>query len=159
MSFRVGIGYDIHRFGVDRPLVLGGVSIPDAKGLQGHSDADVLLHAIIDAVLGAAGLGDIGGHFPSNDPAYRDADSRELLAKTLAMVRSAGYEISNVDATIVAERPHLAGHIEAIRSCITEDMGLTHGDANVKAKTNEGLDAIGRGEAIAAYAVVLLMKT
>jgi 2-C-methyl-D-erythritol 2,4-cyclodiphosphate synthase len=159
MSFRVGIGYDIHRVGADRALVLGGVSIPDAVGLEGHSDADVLLHAIIDAILGAAGLGDIGRHFPPGDPAYRDADSRDLLAEALAMARGASYTVYNVDATVVAERPRLSDYIETMRGHISGSIGLRLEDVNVKAKTNEGLDAVGRGEAIAAYAVVLLTKT
>jgi 2-C-methyl-D-erythritol 2,4-cyclodiphosphate synthase len=160
MSFRVGIGYDIHRVGgVDRPLVLGGMLIPDAQALEGHSDADVVLHAIIDAILGAAALGDIGQHFPPTDPAYRNADSRDLLAQTLRLMNDHGYQVDNVDVTVVAERPRLGQYIGTMRARIADDLAVTVDEVSIKAKTNEGLGAIGRGEAIAAYAVALLSKT
>ncbi|MFQ5879148.1 MAG: 2-C-methyl-D-erythritol 2,4-cyclodiphosphate synthase [Dehalococcoidia bacterium] len=159
MSGRVGIGYDVHRFGGSRPLVLGGVAIPHSQGLAGHSDADVLLHAIIDALLGAAALGDIGQHFPADGPTYRDADSRDLLARTLTLVQGKGYRVANVDATVIAQRPRLAPHIAAMRHCIAQALGVEVGEVSVKATTNEGMDALGRGEGIAAFAVALLTKT
>ena len=159
MSVRIGIGYDIHRFGGSRPLMLGGVAIPHNKGLEGHSDADVLLHAIIDALLGAAALGDIGQHFPSDDPIYRNADSRDLLARTLALVQEQGYRVANVDATVVAERPRLTSHIPSMRQSIAQLLAVTVGDVNVKATTNDRLDAVGRVAGIAAFAVALLSKT
>lgn len=158
MNFRVGIGYDIHRFGTVRPLVLGGVVVPNAEGLEGHSDADVLLHAIIDAILGAAALGDIGQHYPPDDPSYRGADSRDLLAKTLALVRQQGYQVANVDATIIAQRPKLAPYIEEMRRQIASVLDIDMRNVSVKATTNEGLDALGRAEGIAAFAVALLNK-
>jgi 2-C-methyl-D-erythritol 2,4-cyclodiphosphate synthase len=153
---RVGIGYDVHRFAEGRPLVLGGVTIEGETGLGGHSDADVLLHAIIDASLGAAGLGDIGSHFPDDDPQWQDAVSAALLERTLSLVRDAGFAPQNIDATVIAERPRLAPHIPAMRERIAGLTGLAESAVNVKAKTNEGLGEIGRGEAIAALAVVLV---
>jgi len=150
---RAGIGYDIHRFEAGRPLVLGGVTIPGETGLAGHSDADVLLHAVIDALLGAAGLGDIGTHFPDSDTQWADANSAALLERTVALVRVAGYAPQNVDATVIAEKPRLAEHIEAMRARIAVLVGAP---ANVKAKTNEGIGEVGRGEGIAAVAVALL---
>src|SRR3972149_4839322 len=120
---RIGIGYDVHRFQEDRPLVLGGVPFPGETGLGGHSDADVLLHAIIDALFGAAGLGDIGQHFPPDDPRWEAASSLDLLARTLALVREAGFEVGNVDATVIAERPRLAPHLAAMRERIAEVLG------------------------------------
>lgn len=159
MSVRAGIGYDIHRFGRPRPLLLGGVAIAHDRGLEGHSDADVLLHAIIDALLGAAALGDIGQHFPPDDPAYRDADSGDLLARALALVREAGYRVGNVDATIIAQTPRLAPHLPAMRRCLAQALGLALEDVSVKATTSEGLGALGRGEGIAALAVATLTKT
>ena len=155
---RVGIGYDIHRFEDGRPLILGGVEVDGETGLAGHSDADVLLHAIIDAVLGAAGLGDIGRHFPPDDPEWKDASSLDLLARTLALVRDTGFTLGNVDATVIAERPRLSPHIHSMRERIAEALNVEAGRVNVKATTNEGLDAIGRGEGIAAMAVVLLKE-
>lgn len=139
--------------------MLGGVAIPHNKGLEGHSDADVLLHAITDALLGAAALGDIGQHFPSDDPIYRNADSRDLLARALALVREAGYRVGNVDATVVAERPRLASYIPAIRQGLAELLGVAVQDVNIKATTNDRLDALGRVAGIAAFAVALLTKT
>ena len=155
---RVGIGYDIHRFEEGRPLVLGGVEIAGETGLAGHSDADVLLHAIVDALLGAAGLGDIGQHFPPGDAQWKGANSLDLLARALEMVREAGFAAGNVDATVIAERPRLAEHVPAMREVIAKALGIEAGLVNVKATTNEGIGEIGRGEGIAAMAVVLLRE-
>jgi len=154
---RIGIGYDIHRFQEGRRLLLGGVEIAGEEGLGGHSDADVLLHAIMDALLGAAGLGDIGHFFPPDDPALAGADSRELLARTVQMIGPLGYAVGNVDATVIAERPRLAPHMKAMRQRIAETLEMDESRVSVKATTNEGLGDIGRGEGIAALAVVLLM--
>lgn len=156
MSFRVGQGFDVHALAAGRRLVIGGVTIPFDKGLAGHSDADVLIHAVCDALLGAAALGDIGRHFPDTDPRYRDSDSRGLLREVGRLVRAAGFEIANVDATVIAQAPHLAPHIWAMVANIATDLGLRASQVNVKAKTAEGLDAIGRGEGIAAQAVALV---
>jgi 2-C-methyl-D-erythritol 2,4-cyclodiphosphate synthase len=153
---RVGHGYDVHALVRERKLVVGGVEIAFEKGLAGHSDADVLLHAITDALLGAAGLGDIGRHFPDTDPAYRGADSRELLRQAVARVRAAGYSVSNVDATIIAQAPRMAPHIPAMVANIAADLGVGTDRVNVKAKTTERLGFTGRGEGIAAEAVALL---
>lgn len=153
---RVGIGEDIHRIDDARTLVLGGVIIEEGPGLAGHSDADVLLHAITDAVLGAAALGDIGHHFPPSDPRYAHADSADFLRVALRLAREAGYEVGNIDATVRAERPKLAPYIPHIRERIAEIAGVEAGQVSVKAKTSEGLDAVGRREAMAASAVVLL---
>lgn len=156
---RIGIGYDIHRTAPGRPLRLGGVDLPAPFGLLGHSDADVLLHAVCDALLGAAALGDIGEHFPDDDPALRDADSGRLLSAVLAKVRAAGFAPVNLDANVIAQQPRLAPHKAAIRRRLAELLGLPVSRVSVKARTNEGLDAVGRGEAIAAQAVVLLRST
>ncbi len=153
---RVGIGYDVHRFQEGRRLLLGGVEIVGEQGLGGHSDADVLLHAVIDAVLGAAGLSDIGHYFPPDDPTLAGADSRELLARTIEMIGPLGYVVGNVDATVIAERPRLAPHIKAMRQRIADILQVDESRVSVKATTNEGLGAIGRGEGIAAVAVALL---
>jgi len=153
---RVGIGYDIHRLVPDRPLRLGGIEVPSPVGLLGHSDGDVLLHAICDALLGAAALGDIGEHFPDTDPAYKDADSAALLIVALGKVRTAGLRPVNLDANILAQRPRLAPHKAAIRARVAELLALAPDCVSIKARTHEGLDAVGRGEAIAAHAVVLL---
>ncbi len=153
---RVGMGEDLHRIDRARPLVLGGVTIEGAAGLAGHSDADVLLHAITDAVLGAAGKGDLGAHFPSSDERWKDADSSVFLAEALRMAGDDGWSLANVDATVRAERPRLAAHLEAIRESIAKVAGVSAAQVNVKAKSGEGLDAVGRGEAIGATAVVLL---
>ena len=155
---RVGIGYDIHRFQEGRRLLLGGVEIEGEQGLGGHSDADVLLHAIIDAMLGAAGLSDIGHFFPPDDPSLAGADSRDLLARTMQMISPLGYAVGNVDATVIAERPRLAPHIKAMRQRIAETLEMDESRVSVKATTNEGLGDIGRGEAIAALAVALLVQ-
>ncbi len=156
---RIGIGYDIHRFQEGRPLVLGGVTLPGETGLGGHSDADVLLHAVIDAVLGAAGLGDIGQRYPPEDPAWAGADSRQLLAEVRAAVEEAGCHPESVDATVIAERPSLAPHLPRMRQAIGEALRLDAARVNVKATTNEGIGALGRGEGIAAIAVALLSET
>ena len=153
---RTGIGYDIHPFERGRPLVLGGVPIPHDAGLGGQSDADVLTHALIDALLGAAALGDIGQHFPSDDPRYRDAHSLDLLRRAVELVAGAGYRVVNVDATVVAEAPKLSPHIGAMRSALADALGIEAGAVSVKATTADRLGAVGRGEGIAALAVVLL---
>lgn len=156
---RAGIGYDIHRFAEGRRLVLGGIEIPGESGLAGHSDADVLLHAIIDALLGAAGLGDIGQHFPPDDPRWEGASSLDLLARALALVREGGFEVGNVDATVIAERPRLAPHLPTMRERIAEALGIDASCVNVKATTNDGLGAIGRGEGMAALAMAVVSET
>lgn len=155
-AMRVGQGFDVHRLVPGRRLVIGGVAIPFELGLAGHSDADVLLHAITDALLGAAGLGDIGRHFPDSDPAYKDADSRALLRHAAQSVRHAGFAVANVDATIIAQAPRMAPHIAQMIANIAADLGLTPSQVNVKAKTTEKLGFAGRGEGIAAEAVALL---
>jgi len=155
---RVGIGYDIHRFQEGRRLLLGGVEIEGEQGLGGHSDADVLLHAIIDAMLGAAGLSDIGHFFPPDDPTLAGADSRELLARTMQVIGPLGYAVGNVDATVIAERPRLAPYIKAMRRRIAETLEVDESRVSVKATTNEGLGDIGRGEAIAALAIAFLVQ-
>jgi 2-C-methyl-D-erythritol 2,4-cyclodiphosphate synthase len=152
------MGYDVHRLGAARPLRLGGVVVDAERGLEGHSDADVLAHAVIDALLGAAALGDIGSHFPPNDPAYANADSLALLGQVSALVRMAGYQIENVDATVIAEAPILRPHIPAMRASLAAAMELDIDAVSIKAKTNEGLDAIGARTAIAAQAIALLAK-
>lgn len=153
---RTGIGYDIHPFEQGRPLVLGGVTIPHEAGLAGHSDADVLAHALIDALLGAAALGDIGRHFPPDDPSYRDANSLDLLRRAVELVAKAGYRAVNVDATVIAEAPKLSPHIDAMRAALAGAMGLDVGAVSVKATSSERLGPVGRGEGIAALAVALL---
>jgi 2-C-methyl-D-erythritol 2,4-cyclodiphosphate synthase len=157
-SFRIGFGYDVHRFAPDRPLILGGVRIPHNAGLTGHSDADVLLHAITDALLGAAALGDIGTHFPPSDQQWKDADSRELLRRTLAVVEQAGWRPVNVDTTVVCEMPRIGPHAGAIRASIAGILGLEPQAVNVKGKTSEGMGFTGTGEGMAAYAVTLLRR-
>ena len=153
---RVGIGYDIHRLAAGRRLVLGGVEIPFDRGIDGHSDADALLHAIMDALLGAAGLGDIGQHFPPGDPLYKDASSLALLARVAAFLSSVGYTVGNVDATVVAERPRLAPHIPEMRRRIASTLAIPEESVGVKATTNEGLGPLGANEGIAAWAVALI---
>lgn len=154
MSALTGIGYDSHRFAPDRRLILGGVEIPHDQGLHGHSDADVLTHAVIDALLGAAGLGDIGEHFPDSDERWRDADSVELLETVVASVAEAGLEIVNVDCTVVMEAPRLGSHKQAIRTRLAAVLSLPEGRVNVKATTGEGIGFVGRGEGVAALATV-----
>jgi len=156
MSIRTGIGYDVHRFAEGRVLVLGGVTIPNARGLLGHSDADVLLHAIADAVLGAAALGDIGTHFPPSDPQWAGADSTDLLDRVYALVAEAGYRVGNVDATIIAEAPSVMPHAPAMRARIAKCLSLDLTAVSVKATTNEGLGFIGREEGIAALAIATI---
>jgi 2-C-methyl-D-erythritol 2,4-cyclodiphosphate synthase len=158
MSERVGMGYDLHRLVEGRRLVLGGIEIPFAKGLAGHSDADVVLHSICDALLGAAALGDLGRHFPDTDPRYAGISSARLLETVLAEITRRGFEIENVDVTIVAEAPRLAPLLGAMRERVAELLRISPDRVNIKAKTNEGVGAIGRGEAIAAYAVCLLRR-
>ena len=153
---RIGQGFDVHALVKGRRLIVGGVTIPFEKGLAGHSDADVLIHAVCDALLGAAALGDIGRHFPDTDPRYKDADSRALLREVAAKVRGAGFTIANLDATLHAEAPKMAAHIPAMIANLAADLGLQSGQVNVKAKTAERLGAIGRGEGIAAEAIALL---
>jgi 2-C-methyl-D-erythritol 2,4-cyclodiphosphate synthase len=154
---RIGIGYDSHRFVEQRKLIIGGVDIPFEKGLSGHSDADVLCHALIDAVIGALGLGDIGRHFPDTDQKWKDSSSIDLLKHVVELAGTLGYAVSWVDTVVIAERPHLAPYIESMKKEI-ERSGIPSGLMNIKAKTNEGMGFIGRGEGIAAYAVCLLKK-
>jgi len=158
IPFRVGVGYDVHRLVPGRPLILGGVTIPFAKGLLGHSDADVLLHAITDAMLGAAALGDIGTHFPPSDMRWKGADSGDLLRRTVTLCAEAGWRVANVDATVVCEMPKLLPHIPAIRARIAALLGLTIGEVNVKGKTSEGMGFTGTGEGMATYAVALMIR-
>ena len=154
---RIGHGYDLHALAAGRRLVLGGVEIAHDRGPIAHSDGDVLLHALADALLGAAALGDIGQHFPDNDPAYAGVDSRALLRRVVTLVRAAGYSVANVDVTVLAQRPKLAPHRDAMRANIAADLGLDIGAVSVKATTTEGLGPVGREEAIAAHAVCLLL--
>lgn len=154
---RIGIGYDSHRLVKNRKLFVGGVNIPFEKGLIGHSDADVLCHALIDALIGALGLGDIGRHFPDSDPKWKDSSSIDLLKHVVELAYIHGYEISWVDTVIIAERPKLTPYIESMKKAI-DRAGIPSGLINIKAKTNEGMGFIGRGEGIAAYAVCLLEK-
>jgi 2-C-methyl-D-erythritol 2,4-cyclodiphosphate synthase len=153
---RIGQGFDVHALAAGRKLVIGGVAIPHGRGLEGHSDADVLLHAVCDALLGAAALGDIGRHFPDTDARYRGADSRMLLREVARKVADAGYRVVNVDATVIAQAPRLAPHMPAMVERIAADLGIARGAVNVKATTSEGLGYTGRGEGIAALAVALL---
>ncbi len=157
-GFRVGHGYDVHRLTEGRPLILGGVSIPWDRGLLGHSDADVLLHAVMDALLGAAGLPDIGHQFPDTDERYRGADSRALLRQVAQLVARAGYQVENIDATVVAQAPKLAPHLPLMVRRMAEDLGLAPEQVNVKATTEEHLGFTGRGEGIAAHCVCLLSR-
>lgn len=158
MTIRTGIGYDVHRFAPNRRLVLGGVTIPHERGLAGHSDADVLLHALADALLGAAALGDIGKHFPPSDPAYRDADSRQLLARVHALVSEAHFRVVNVDATLIAEEPRIGPYTSAMCDTIAAILRIPPSAVSIKATTNEGLGFIGRREGIAALAIATLER-
>ncbi|CAN1212446.1 2-C-methyl-D-erythritol 2,4-cyclodiphosphate synthase [Tumidithrix helvetica PCC 7403] len=158
MNIRIGNGYDIHRLVSDRPLVLGGIAIPHDKGLLGHSDADVLTHAIMDAMLGALALGDIGHYFPPTDPKWAGADSIVLLQQVYQLILAQGWTIGNLDAVVIAEKPKLKPHIKTMRDRLAEVLGLDSDRVSVKATTNEGLDSVGQQEGIAAYAVVLLCK-
>ena len=156
MAGRIGVGYDLHRLVEGRPLVLGGVRVPADRGAHGHSDADVVCHAVTDAVLGAARAGDIGQHFPDSDPRWKDASSIELLRQAAALVGEAGFAVVNLDVVVILERPKIAPHITAIRQGLADALGVPIDRVSVKGKTNEGVDAVGRGEAIAAQAVALL---
>ena len=156
---RIGQGWDVHALAAGRRLVIGGVTIPFERGLAGHSDADVLLHAVTDALLGAAALGDIGTHFPDTDSRHRDADSRALLRAAVAKLAAAGWRALNVDCTIVAEAPKMAPHIPAMVANIASDLGVERGAVSVKAKTAERLGALGRGEGIAAQAIALIERS
>jgi 2-C-methyl-D-erythritol 2,4-cyclodiphosphate synthase len=155
---RVGFGYDIHRLAPDRRLVLGGIVLEHPTGLAGHSDGDVLLHAVMDALLGAAGLGDLGTQFPSDDPAYAGADSLALLRRVGALVRDAGYTVTSLDVTVIAEVPRIAPHAPAMREAIAKSLRVDARAVSVKSTTNEGLGAIGAREAIAAMAVALITR-
>lgn len=157
MDIRTGFGYDNHRLVAGRPLIIGGVNIPFEKGLMGHSDADILLHAITDALLGAANLRDIGHHFSDKDPRWKDADSRVFLREAHRMVSEKGYRVSNIDSTLVAEAPKLNPFIPEMKMVISAILDLEEDRISIKAKTNEKLDAVGAGEGMAAYAVVLLI--
>jgi len=154
---RIGYGYDTHRLGPDRPLILGGVHIPYEKGLIGHSDADALLHAITDALLGALTLRDIGFHFPDTDPRYKGADSTIFLKDAYNMVKERGYRLGNMDCTLIAERPKLNPHIPAMQKVIADCLGVEESDISIKATTHEKTDAVGQGESMIAHAVVLLL--
>jgi 2-C-methyl-D-erythritol 2,4-cyclodiphosphate synthase len=153
---RIGQGFDVHALVSGRPLIIGGVTIPHEKGLAGHSDADVLLHAICDALLGAAALGDIGRHFPDTDPAYKGADSRILVRRVGQLLEAAKFRVANIDATIIAQSPKMAPHIPAMVANVAADLGIDAGRVNVKAKTTEKLGFTGRGEGIAAEAIALV---
>ena len=157
-SLRIGQGFDVHALVDGRRLIIGGVDIPHARGLAGHSDADVLLHAVCDALIGAAGLGDIGSHFPDTDPRYKGADSRVLLREVAGLLTHNGFRVVNVDSTIIAQAPKMAPHIPRMREHIAADLGIDAGSVNVKAKTAERLGALGREEGIAAEAVVLVER-
>lgn len=158
MNFRTGFGYDVHAFADDRKLILGGIEIPYEKGLKGHSDADVLLHAICDALLGALALGDIGQHFPDNDPEYKNIDSKILLRKVYELIESKGYKVNNIDSTIVMERPKLKDYIISIRKSIAELLRIHLDQVSVKATTSEKLGFVGTEDGVKAYATVLVME-
>ena len=153
---RIGHGYDVHRFAPDRALILGGVEISHEMGLLGHSDADVLLHAVCDALLGAAALGDIGKHFPDSDERFRGIDSRILLRHTVALIKGRGYKVGNIDATVICQAPKLQKHMEKMKRNLAADCGISETQVNVKATTEEGLGFTGRSEGIAAHAVCIL---
>ena len=155
-ALRIGNGYDLHRLVSGRPLILGGVTIPFEKGLEAHSDGDAICHAVTDAVLGAAGAGDIGGHFPDTDPAWKNADSIEILRHASGLVRGAGYSVANVDVVVIAQKPKLSPHVDAIRGNLAGALGCDPSQVSVKGKTNEGVDSMGAGESIAVHAVALL---
>ncbi len=158
LSIRVGQGFDVHVLVQGRPLILGGVTIPYEKGLQGHSDADALLHALTDALLGGAGLGDIGRHFPDTDPKFKGADSRILLKTAYGLVQQAGWQVGNIDATLHAQAPKMAPYVAGMTQNIANDLGIDTDQINIKAKTNEGLGYLGRKEGIAANVSVLLYR-
>ena len=156
--FRIGFGYDAHRLVEGRPLILGGISIPFSKGLLGHSDADVLTHAVVDAILGALAIGDIGRHFPDTDPAFKDMQSLRMLEQVLGWVQEAGYQVNNADSTIVAQKPKLAPYIPDIQARLSEILQVPVHHISVKAKTSEGMGFCGREEGMEAYAVVSLLR-
>ncbi len=158
MNTRVGFGFDVHEFAVGRPLILGGVTIPHEAGLLGHSDADAVLHAIVDAMLGAAGLGDIGGQFPDTDPEHKDQDSRVFLTSVYRTIKEHDFSIVNVDVTIVTQAPRIRPHVEQMRNSIAADLDIESGRVNIKATTTESLGFIGRKEGLAAWAVVALVS-
>jgi 2-C-methyl-D-erythritol 2,4-cyclodiphosphate synthase len=158
MDFRIGNGYDIHQLVSDRPLILGGITIPHSLGLLGHSDADALTHAIMDSLLGALSLGDIGHYFPPTDPQWAGADSQKLLIQVHELIQSQGWRIGNLDTVIVAERPKIKPHINAMRDRLADSLQIAPNQIGIKATTNEKMDAVGREEGIAAYAVALLIK-
>ena len=155
---RIGMGYDVHKLTEGRKLILGGVDIPWEKGLLGHSDADVLIHAVMDALLGAAALGDIGKHFPDTDPAYKGISSIKLLVHVAGLLRENGYEVGNIDATVIAQKPKMAPHIPQMRRNMAEALGISESKLNIKATTEEGLGFTGRGEGIASQAICLLTE-
>ncbi len=155
---RVGTGYDLHRLVEGRALIIGGVIVPSDRGALGHSDADVVCHAITDAILGASHLGDIGRHFPDDDPRWKDASSLDLLSRATILVRERGFAVANADVTVILERPKIKEHINRMQAAVASALGITPDRVSIKGKTNEGLDATGRGEAIAAHAVVLLTR-
>jgi 2-C-methyl-D-erythritol 2,4-cyclodiphosphate synthase len=157
-NFRIGQGFDVHAFGPGDHVVLGGVRIPHAQGLQAHSDGDVLLHALCDALLGALALGDIGHHFPPDDPAWAGADSRDLLRAVAGLVQARGYQVGNIDGTVICEQPKIAPHVSSMRDTIAADLGLARDAVSIKATTTERLGFCGRGEGIAALAVVMLHR-
>ena len=157
-DFRVGMGYDLHRTRLDRPLVLGGVPIPSPVGLAGHSDADIVLHALCDALLGGLALGDIGELFPDTDPRYKDADSREFVREARTRVEQAGYRVHNVDVVVHAERPRLSTHKASIQASLAELLDLPENAIGIKATTNEGLGPVGRGEAMACWVIALMTR-
>lgn len=153
---RIGHGYDAHRFSEGRRLVLGGVPIPYGRGLHAHSDGDVVIHALCDALLGASGLGDIGGHFPDSDPQYKDVNSRLLLQRVMTLVSQAGLAVGNVDVTVIAQAPKIKPHVPDMKRTLAQDLGVGEDQINIKATTTEGMGFTGRGEGMAAHAVVLL---
>ncbi len=158
MNIRIGNGYDIHQLVTGRPLILGGIEVPHSSGLLGHSDADVLIHAIMDALLGALGMGDIGHYFPPSDPKWKGADSKILMEQVAAIIQSAGWKIGNIDSTVVAEQPKLKPHLKPMRNAIAKILQIEIEQISIKATTNEKLGPVGREEGICAYAVVLLIK-
>lgn len=159
MNHRIGFGYDVHRFAEGREFWLGGIKIEHTHGLLGHSDADALIHAICDALLGAANLRDIGYHFSDKDPQYKNIDSKILLKEVMSLLRHKGYEVGNIDATIVLERPKINPHVDAMKACMSEVMAVSPDDISIKATTNERMGFVGQEEGIACYAVCLIFKT
>ena len=157
-SYRVGFGYDVHRLVEGRPLILGGVEVPFERGLEGHSDADVLLHTVIDAILGAAGMGDIGTHFPSSDPTIKGISSIDMLQRVMQIVGAEGWRIENIDGTIVAQRPRLSPHTPRMKAAIAEALNIDPARVNVKSKTTDGLGFTGTGKGMAAYCVAMLVR-